>query len=413
MVAIVDRLLLKIETDVNNTLSSFDKFNQRINNARKRMDLFERATNAGLKGTDKLTKRNAASIAAFEKAQEKAQARIQGLQAGLMGAGLSFLFTGMAIKNFFQGMLKSLLQTFLLVEGQQGPVNERINELTASLAFLQFAFIDAFAQSGIFDALINNLISIVDSLANMDPAVQTFIVGLMVTLFVLAAILMVVGQMMLGFLGIIALVWAGLAPVFFIIMAVIIAIIALISIWSSDMSTAEKVMWTIVTVLLVIGVILLLTVGWIGLIVIAIALAIGAIVMFRKQIALAFLKAGAAIRDGFISMINWAIEKLNHLIELANKIPGVNIGMIGAIGTETVESGLDNKIASLEADIANDKAQKEAQAEEGKEEGGMMSSVTNVFNIEGDLVTEDERTNSIMESIGSKQNFGNGSPQRG
>lgn len=47
-----------------------------------------------------------------------------------------------------------------------------------------------------------------------------------------------------------------------------------------------------------------------------------------------FKGAWDAIKAGFFSGINWIIDKINGLISLINKVPGINIGKIGKLGGE-------------------------------------------------------------------------------
>lgn len=381
MVTVVDKLLLQIESDTKKAQAGFKSINQVLDEI------------------DDVTSE-------IDRNNKKAAESSGRLQQGLMGAGLSFLFTGMAIKNFFQGMLSSLLSTYILVSGENSNVAEGINIIKARILGLKAAFGIAFEESGALEFWVTLIENILVAITNMSPELQSLLVNLMIAFVIFGAISMIVGQIMLGILGIVVLFATGLAPVIGLFLLILTAILVLVGIWTSDMSTAEKVMWTIVTVLIVIGTIMLFTVGLWGLVVIAIALVIAAIIIFRKQIGLAFLKVGQWIQEGLISMLNVAIEQLNTLIRLANKIPGINIGTIGTIGSD---AGIDftSKIAALEADIAASKGQPgfKEQISESK------NNITQNFNIGGSIISENELKDISTNAVSEYMLLNGGSPQ--
>lgn len=123
------------------------------------------------------------------------------LEKGLMGAGLSFLFTGMAIKNFFQNILGAMFQTFLQVEGQTGAVNEKVNELLAAIAFLKFTLVAAFAETGVLDKWISRINSLVSWFSELDEGTKSLIVSSMIWAVIIGGLMMVVGQLGLAILG--------------------------------------------------------------------------------------------------------------------------------------------------------------------------------------------------------------------
>jgi hypothetical protein len=133
----------------------------------------------------------------------------------LLGVGLSFLFTGMAIKRFFEGILKSLFQTFLMVEGEGGAVNDKINELMATLAFLKFTLIDAFVESGGLDKWIDRIERLIDWFVNLDDTSKSSFVNMSINAIIFGGALMIVGQTLLFLLGILALLkYLGMGKVF-------------------------------------------------------------------------------------------------------------------------------------------------------------------------------------------------------
>ena len=131
--------------------------------------------------------------------------KMRNMQNLLLGMGLSFLFTGMSIKRFFQTMLQSLLETFMLVEGETGPVNEKINELRAAIEYAKWSLMDAAKETGLFDSLTNKIQKAVDWFNSLSEGTKSFIVTLMVLGFVAGTVMMFIGGLLLFLLGPLAL----------------------------------------------------------------------------------------------------------------------------------------------------------------------------------------------------------------
>lgn len=127
---------------------------------------------------------------------------VKNINKGLLGAGLSFLFTGMAIKRLFQTTLNSMLTTFLAVEGETGAVNNAVGNLLAAIEFLKFSLVDAAVAAGIFDIWIDRISSLVDIFLSLDESTKASIVDFIVLGTIGATALMVFGQTLLGILGI-------------------------------------------------------------------------------------------------------------------------------------------------------------------------------------------------------------------
>ena len=161
---------------------------------------------AQVKQAEKAINRIDKAAKGMDKSIQNSALGFRAIQGVLLGAGLSFLFTGMAIKRFFEGILRSLFQVFLMVEGQTGPVNEALNEMKARLFFLAFALIDAFVQTGVLDIWIDRLERIVNWFISLDDGAKAFIVNFSVWGAIIGTVLMVVGQTMLAFLGILTVI---------------------------------------------------------------------------------------------------------------------------------------------------------------------------------------------------------------
>ena len=156
---------------------------------------------AGLKEFDKTLERTSKStVPNLKKAFDNS---FRAIENGLMSAGLSFLFTGMAIKRFFQTALNSMFQTFLNIEGETGIVNERIAELKALLEFVKFNFVDAFIETGLLDKWIDKIESIINKFNELDDETKAQIVNWAIWAVIGAGTMMVLGQTLLFTLGLI------------------------------------------------------------------------------------------------------------------------------------------------------------------------------------------------------------------
>jgi hypothetical protein len=202
MVTTIDKLLLKIEADASRANSGIDAFEKKINLAKRRMELFDRVSKAGLKRSATLTNKAANQIARFERQQEKLNDTIQSMKGPLLGAGLSFLFTGMAIKRFFQTALFALFDTFSMVMGQNNLTIDRINELKAKWELFKFSLFDALANSGVFDIWLDRFEKIIDWFNDLDEASKVKLTDFIIKAFLAGTALMVLGQTMLGLLGV-------------------------------------------------------------------------------------------------------------------------------------------------------------------------------------------------------------------
>lgn len=140
------------------------------------------------------------------------------LQQTLLGVGLSFLFTGMAIKRFFEGMLRGLVSSFLTVMGETSQHAQQVGRLQAAWEFLKFKIMSALVQSGIWDKVIDKLQEIIDltiEWVDDHPKATANIVKWIAVLAVVGTVAMVAGQVMLGLLGVLGLIWGALKVIGF------------------------------------------------------------------------------------------------------------------------------------------------------------------------------------------------------
>lgn len=308
-------------------------------------------------------------IEANTKALERGLMNVQNL---LLGVGLSLLFTGMAIKRFFQTILTSLFQTFLTVEGEGGIVNNLFGEMAAKLAFIKFSFIDAFKDSVFFDIWverINRIISLVDNLTTEQKAklVDFAIKGMLV-----GAAMMVIGQAALFLLGPLAV--------------IIFSLKTMITIFG----TLKKV-----ALLLFANPLLLVLVGLLTGFGLLIKRA-GGLGNAIKAFGLATLQIFAYIGDAIISFmlkpINIIIHSLNLAISAANKL-GANISKIPTLGLggDLSLSGIvSDKISAFQSGIREERAAEinnnitiEGNADEGVIDKMIAKLEEMAFNVTG------------------------------
>ena len=156
---------------------------------------------------DTLRLRIEASTSAFDKSMQK-------IKGQLLGAGLSFLFTGMAIKRLFQTALQSLFSTFLLIEGETSVVANKVNNLKAGFFNLKHSIVSAFDDTGALDKWVARIDKIIKFFTGLDDETKVFFVEFAIGAVIAGAALMVLGQTMLGVLGVMAFISLIGVPVF-------------------------------------------------------------------------------------------------------------------------------------------------------------------------------------------------------
>lgn len=364
-----------------------------------------------------------------EKNMDRVTQRLQFIQKGLLGAGLSFLFTGMAIKRFFQTALNSIFQTFLMVEGETGVINDSVHEIIAALTFLAFSLVDAFKDTGALQFWIDQVMSLVNFFNELSDGTKSALVTISIFGFLAGTALMILGQTMLGVLGVMALIAVVGLPVFLLLGALALGLIALFLIWNSEMDFAKKVLASIMIFL--VGLMAFLIVfkvavlsPWILLIsVVVIVIGLFAILAKRLgsvkaafQIVLlsmlwGFALLGDAIILSMIEPIKLVISLLLRLIRIANRIPGINIPTTGLRELEGAlpETGsLSRRVEEMgRRVVARADAERVVEERAPTEAAG---GVTNNFNIEG-LISPDN-LDSVIQQINERVGFNQGSPQQ-
>lgn len=378
--------------DTTKALNSIKRLQAEINRQSKlQQKLAERAKKFNtseqqiLKVNQQINRRIQAAQRKRLQAQKAEQARLKGLGNAALGAGLSMLFLGMQLKALSQRTLQSIFKTFSEVTQGTMAYNQTIGRVSAAFEFLKFSIADAFMTSELGQALIENLITIFDFLSSASDETKIFLVIVLLLGVAFGALAMVLGQLIIPLkialdsglsLKMVAL---GIGAVLTSVVIILIAIYALVQIWNSDMGIIKKIGLSMIIIFAAILAILFMfgvtlsapIVLMVALIALVVALGL-ALVLAGDEFKLAFFRAilaiGQKIKDVIIGGIRGAIS-------LANKIPGVNI-KTPSFDNFMDLSGLQSKVTTLEASIAQRKAEREAKK---SEDNSITTSSSNIF----------------------------------
>lgn len=130
------------------------------------------------------------------------------MRTNMLGMGLSFLFTGMAIKRYADNMLKSLYTTYSTIMAEGTLFHEQTNRLSAAFQFLKYSIFDALANSEFFAQLVDWLVQAANWLSEFvakHPELAKVMLWFLIGASLLGGFLMIVGQTTLGILGLIAM----------------------------------------------------------------------------------------------------------------------------------------------------------------------------------------------------------------
>lgn len=241
------------------------------------------------------------------------------MRIAMMSIGLSFLFTGMAIKRFFGSALRSIWNTYKEVIDVNDKFFKATQRLSAAWEFFKFSLIDALGQSPMFMMLIEAVIQLVNWFGRLSPEMKTVIAWIVILGLVFGTLMMIGGQMMLFFIGmwILAMI-IPLGLVIFGLLLIIAVVLILYYVWSSNMTLINKILLTIaVVVFLIIALLILGVAAWM-LWAIAIIAIIVLIIIFWKRIKLFMMdtriglrKMANSIGEFFFGIINRIIDGIN------------------------------------------------------------------------------------------------------
>jgi MFS family permease len=157
---------------------------------------------------------------------------LQKIQNSALQLGLTMLFTGMAIKNFAQSVIRTLGNTFMQLADAQNEGVKRTLELQAATQFLKFILFDTFANSalyGIFVEFVVTAINMISEFIQKHPGLVNVLAVFVAMGVALGAVSMIVGQVLLALVGVFTLIsmFAGVSAAVFWPIAIAIGAIAI------------------------------------------------------------------------------------------------------------------------------------------------------------------------------------------
>jgi len=170
MVTNIDKLIVMVQIKSQTAI-------QQINKINKSMDALEKRTNGFL----------------------------QGIQKAMLALGLAFLFTGMALKRFFDNAVLSIAKVFMLANGETGPLSEAVNELKAKFYALAYQIVSTFVETGGIDKWSERVEWLMDKVEELDnkllEATGNGLFEFLIWGAIAATAMMVVGMAILFMLG--------------------------------------------------------------------------------------------------------------------------------------------------------------------------------------------------------------------
>jgi len=326
-------------------------------------------------------------------------------QGAMFGFGLSVLFGGMAIKNFSQKVLTSLVTSFTTARDEGDFLANKVLGVSAAFEFLKFSIFDAFANTDVFLFVIEAMINMTNAISlfiSKHPGIAVFTVALLSMGVVLGSIAMVLGQMALIAIGF----GVSMATVLgiFIGFAVVIGLLA--AIWTSDLNpglkagltffvliaAAAKLLGASIFAVFANPIVLAIAAVVIGLF--AMSGAVGGIGNAFLAVGVFILRVLASIADGIYNVViialNELIKVINRVIRASNTLFGTDMKEIKFIEGSNLGGKVDQMRDNL---LAQGEAAKEAAS----------TSVTNNINVEGSIIGEEEMVERVMKSISDSQ----------
>ncbi len=338
----------------------------------------------------KALERARSNVKKFNEQIKKNEGRFQGW-------ALSIMFFGMAINRALGQVWKSATRTFNdVMHSTEGTVTQ-FDMLQGSLKFLQFA------AGSALEPLVEQLIPLIDRLTDIVLTNDNLVRGFVKWGFVLGTTLTLVGTLTLGFngltsaiknLGVVAaFVFSGLKVAFTKLSHWIVTSSASIGLLTESwalMGTAARLSF-----LSMIGGIVL-AIAWIF----KLIKILGGLGPFLQSLGRGLLRVfvligegiatvSTGIVNGVIFALNKTISLINTVIRQINKIPGMNIGMVGEIGKVNYDPGtLFDKYMDFET--------KKLAPEQGYMSGREIVGAT--FNIQS-MTVEANNTEQILQEL--------------
>jgi hypothetical protein len=127
-------------------------------------------------------------------ALSRVQKGVQMVNNAFLGLGLTLLFGGMAIKNFFQNIARGFVNSYMLVTGQTSNFSQSVAKLQGSWEYLKYSIMSALERAGVIDWVVEKVKKLIDYVTQLSDSTKTKIGIAVIALIGLGAIAMVVGQ---------------------------------------------------------------------------------------------------------------------------------------------------------------------------------------------------------------------------
>jgi len=141
-------------------------------------------------------------INAQNRLAEKNEKAFGRMKNNIMSAGLSMLFTGMAMKKMFQDIATTAITTYNKINANTALANNAVTRLAISMDYVYYVIGDALSSA--LDSIMPMILSVVDAITdwieqNPELSGQILLWGI-----IISSVVMVLGQMGLAVLGIIS-----------------------------------------------------------------------------------------------------------------------------------------------------------------------------------------------------------------
>src|SRR3990167_10931631 len=121
-----------------------------------------------------------------------------GMNKRMLGLGLGMTFFMWGVQMQLQRVLRSMFNVFTQAEGSTGALNQQFNIVRANLAAISIAFFDAFAQSGLFEFIIDVVSRIADWYLDLTDKQKQWVTEGVIGAYGLIKIIGLIGQTLLA-----------------------------------------------------------------------------------------------------------------------------------------------------------------------------------------------------------------------
>jgi hypothetical protein len=339
------------------------------------------------------------------------------MDMSMMSLGFGLLFGGMAAKMFADTAIKTFTTAFMTLADEQHAAVKGVLEIQAAFAYLKFTLFEVFAQTELFQTLVTYVVEIAVWLANIaqqNPALIAIAGAFILILYVVGMLAMPLGNIALLLL---AIQTTGLPTlmlfltVMYAILIVVSAVAAIVLIWNSNMTKTEKILSTIVVVVLAVVAamfILGLAVSLPFLIAIAVIGVLVATFWILSDklggLGYAFLGFGvfllwllALVADGLINSIlvpiNLIIDAINTVIRSSNALLGTNWDTL-----DHIEFSVAKKVDILRDDLLAKGEARKAEQSSSQQSSGPLDLSQNTIEGIGQMIAQYMPVNSSTNS---------------